>query len=352
MSYTAEIDTINEEQWDGSLKEFDDATIFQTWAYGSARWGKRNLSHAVIKEGGEVIGLAQAVLVGMPLSRRILAYVTFGPVWQRHAATASIDHLRATISALREEYAVRRRLCLRLRPWAYDISADVRKAMLAEGVWKEIKSPYETYILDLARSESELRRAMDKKWRSNLGKAEQCGLTISQEIERNGLRIFVDLSGQMQKRKQFSSEFIGMLPALYEALPQEFKPKIFVCWRGNAPLASAIVSSIGKCAFYLNGASGDAALDVRAGYFLQWAIVRWLKEDGRCRWYDLYGALSSPGVRQFKRGLVGANAPEIPMSEFEACESRLFASVVGAGLRLYEAHRTLRKPLDHLRRRK
>jgi hypothetical protein len=30
----------------------------------------------------------------------------------------------------------------------------------------------------------------------------------------------------------------------------------------------------------LNGASGDAGLEVRGGYYLQWAIVLWLKENG------------------------------------------------------------------------
>ncbi len=348
MPYAAEIDTIDKEQWDQFLKKFDDTTIFQTWTYGSARWGEKNLSHAVIKEGGKVIGLAQAVLFGIPFSRKLLANVQFGPAWQRRADAAGIDHLRATIRALREEYVVRRRLCLRLRPWAYDLAAEVRAAMLAEGSWRETQSAYETYILDLKQTESELRKAMDKKWRSNLRKAEQCALRVSQETGRDGIRIFYDLSGQMQKRKQFSSGFLDMLPALCETLPQDFKPRIFVCWHDNVPAASAIVSAIGNCAFYLNGASADAGLNVRAGYFLQWMIVRWLKEQGVCRWYDLHGVLSSPGVRRFKRGLVGAKPPAIPMSEFEACENRLLASFVGAGMRLHEIQGNLRKSLDYL----
>ena len=52
MSYTAEIDNIEPAHWNRLLHEFDDATIFQTWTYGSARWGQNNLSHAVIKKDG------------------------------------------------------------------------------------------------------------------------------------------------------------------------------------------------------------------------------------------------------------------------------------------------------------
>ncbi len=126
MSYTAEIDTVDEEQWQRLLGQFDDASIFQTWTYGSARWGERHLSHAVIRDGGEAIALAQIILLGMPLLGGILAYAIFGPVWQRHGRAPDVGSLAKTMIALREAYAVQRRLCLRLRWWGYDLPDDVR----------------------------------------------------------------------------------------------------------------------------------------------------------------------------------------------------------------------------------
>lgn len=337
MSYSAEIDQVDALEWHDLLQEFDDATVFQSWGYGSARWGEGNLGHVVIKQGGEAVALAQSILVGVPVIGKTLAFVNFGPAWQRRSAPRNIEHLAAALKALREEYVVRRRMCLRVRPWSHDIPAQIRQAMTAGGLAAEDDPPYTTYIVDLSRSESELRGAMDKKWRANLRKAEQCDLTLSREAGGDGIGIFSDLHSQMRGRKEFSSGFIGMLPYIYQELPPELRPSILICWRGKGPVAAAIVSAIGDRAFYLNGASGDAALEVRGGHFLQWAIVRWLKEDGRCRWYDLYGAASSPGVRQFKRGLVGAKAPEIPMHEFEASGGYLSAWVVGGGRRFYQA---------------
>jgi hypothetical protein len=116
MTYRAEFDTIDAAQWHRLLQGFDDASIFQTWTYGAANWGEGNLSHAVIKKDGEVVGLAQTVLVGVPLLGKMLAYVMFGPVCQRHGSVPGGPHLMAATAALREEYVVRRRLCLRLRP--------------------------------------------------------------------------------------------------------------------------------------------------------------------------------------------------------------------------------------------
>jgi hypothetical protein len=350
MSYTAETDQLDEGQWHALLQEFDDATLFQSWGYGVARWGRRNLSHTVIKQDSEVVALAQTILVGPPLIGKTLAFVNFGPVWQRRSAAKDVEHLAAMLKALREEYVRRRRMCLRVRPWLHDLPDETRHALTTAGLTEEGTPSYATHILDLSRSESALRSAMDKKWRANLRKAEECGLTVTQEAAGESVGIFADLHRQMRHRKEFSSGFIGMLPDLYELLPPDLRPTIFVCWNGKEPVAAAIVSGIGHRAFYVNGASGDAALEVRGGHFLQWAIVQALKEEGRCRWYDLYGVTgSSPGVRQFKRGIVGAKAPEIPMPLFQTCGSYLSALVVGGGERLYEVRENLQARWNRMR---
>jgi hypothetical protein len=341
MTYRAEFDAVDAAQWHRLLQEFDDASIFQTWTYGAARWGEGNLSHALIKKDGEVVGLAQTVLVGVPLLGKMLAYVMFGPVCQRHGIAPGGPHLLAATAALREEYVVRRRLCLRLRPWAYDLADDARRAILGEGLWKQVRSLHRTYVLDLSRSESQLRAAMDKKWRANLRKAEQSGLVAAPCNDRDGLRIFVELHEQLRARKSFPGPFAKLLADLQAGLPDALRPVIFVCRRDEVPVAAAVVSALGNRAFTLNAATGDAALAVRAGYFLQWSIVRWLREQGRYRWYDLNDSRSSPGVRQFKRGLVGVRAPEIAMSELEACGQRLPALTVAAAIRLHELHRKL-----------
>jgi len=150
MSYTAEIDKVDEYDWHHQLRQFDDANIFQTWSYGAARWGERNLSHMVIRNGGEVVGLAQTSVVQAPLLGGVLAYVTFGPVWQRHNASTDFGHYKAIIGALTEEYVDRRGLCLRLRSWPYDMTDDCRQVILAERNWDEIRSHYETFVVDLS----------------------------------------------------------------------------------------------------------------------------------------------------------------------------------------------------------
>ncbi len=351
MSYAAAIDTIDQDQWHRLLQGFDDANIFQSWTYGAARWGEKNLSHAVITQGDDVIGLAQAVLLGAPLFGKVLAYVIFGPVWQRHGSAPRFEALANTIAALRAEYTMRRRLCLRFRWWDRGASDDVRTIVQDGVIWQETKPLQASCILDLSRSENQLRAAMDRKWRANLRKSEQYSLTVSQQNNSDGVDVFVELYRQMRERKHFQYDHRGVWVDYYLSFSTELRPRIFVCWQDRVPLACAMVSALGNRAFYLHGANGNAGLEARPGHFLQWAIVRWLKEQGQCRWYDL-GAMASPGVRQFKKGLVGGKAPEIPMIEFQACASHLSAAIVAAGSRLYEARRTSREQFERLGRRR
>ena len=219
---------------------------------------------------------------------------------------------------------------------------DCRQVILAERNWDEIRSHYETFVVDLSLPLTELYSNMDRKWRSNIRRAQQNNLYVSEERGQDAIGIFSGLSRQMQRRKGFVSKFLDMFPAIYEALPLEWKPQIFVCWYENQPVATALVSVIGDRSFYLNGASGDSGLDVRGGFILQWEIVRWLKEGETCRWYDLNDGLSNPGVRRFKRGLIGAKAQARTTYDFEASGNFRNSLIVNMGESLYSMIRRLK----------
>ena len=82
---------------------------------------------------------------------------------------------------------------------------------------------------------------------------------------------------------------------------------------------------------------------VRAGYFLQWHVVSLLKEMGPVRWYDLHGGLDTPGVRRFKRGIVGAKPKEASMIEFQATRNAYCAWLLNFATNMHKARLYLRK---------
>ncbi len=61
--------------------------------------------------------------------------------------------------------------------------------------------------------------------------------------------------------------------------------------------------------------------DLRAGYFLHWHIIRWLRDNTQARWYDLGGTDGFQGLHQFKKGMVGERGvirPVPPVANYAA----------------------------------
>src|SRR5579864_833076 len=61
--FHSEVDNVTETEWCALMDGFDDANIYQTWAYGAVRWGGDNLSHLVLKCSGEVVAMAQPRII-------------------------------------------------------------------------------------------------------------------------------------------------------------------------------------------------------------------------------------------------------------------------------------------------
>src|SRR5687767_14268314 len=125
-NYNVGVDNVTEPEWSELLARFDDASLYQTWAYGAVSWGERQLSHLILKRGQEVVAAAQLRVVQIPVLRRGVAYLRWGPLWRRRGATPDPRVLSSIAQAVVQEYAGRRGLLLRLVPNTFreDIVAD------------------------------------------------------------------------------------------------------------------------------------------------------------------------------------------------------------------------------------
>src|SRR5207249_1458977 len=120
-----------------------------------------------------------------------------------------------------------------------------------------------------------------------------------------GLDAFRAMHATTMIRKRFDeTAAVDRLPALATRLPEPLRPHFVLARHAGRPVAGAVIAPCGDTAFYVFGASDEAALPLNAGYALQWWIVGWVATLG-ARWYDLGGEAGTPGLRQFKKGLVG-----------------------------------------------
>ncbi len=312
--YTVEVDCVNDAQWSDTLNSFEDATIYQTFAYGTVRWGSKNLSHIVLKNGESVVAAAQLVIKKIPFVRLGVAYAPWGPVWRVKDGEKNKAYLEQILKALINEYALKRGLLLQCSP--PDIAGEddeIVSIYRNAGFNKDLRvNPYRTFIIDMTRSIEELRTGLDSKWRNQLNKALKNDLEVSEGSSDSDYKVFLDLQREMQDRKKYTpgvdyDEFRDIL----NQLPDSQKMKIYICSHEGVPVAATIISLIGKRGIYLLGATANSGMQLNGSNLLQWRIIEWLKNQG-CSCYDLGGIdpENNPGVYHFKNRLAGKNGEE------------------------------------------
>jgi lipid II:glycine glycyltransferase (peptidoglycan interpeptide bridge formation enzyme) len=333
--YCIEFDSIRKSDWSELLQQFGDATIYHTWSYGTVRWGENHLSHLVLKRENEIVGMAQVIIKKLPIFRPGIAYIPWGPLWRNRNRDNNHEDFVNILRAVRNEYAVRRKLFLRIRPNVALTPNGIEPHVLQSEsfVLSSSVASYHTLIVDLKPPLDELRRRLNPKWRNKLNGAEKNGLQVIKGETDDFYQAFLTLQKEMLARKEYDpgvdyEEF----REIQTDLPKNLKMHIFLCKHEDDIVSSVICSAIGNTGIYLLGATGNKGLTLKGSYLLQWRAIEWLKQNGY-RWYDLGGINpeTNPGVYQFKAGLSGNDVHHI--GQFEFCTNPTSAFVVSLGYR-------------------
>lgn len=342
--WEVEIDSSTPDVWSQLLELFDDANIYQTWSYGLVRWGAKNLSHLVVKRDGEVVGMAQLRVIRPTRFKFGMAYLRWGPIFERRGRPLDAEVLAYLSRALEKEYVEKRKLLLHVLPNAF---AGSRRASLFQAAFARYQpkqltttETYRTLVVDLAPSLEDLRKRLDKKWRNQLSRAERNNLTVVAGNGRAEFETFCLIYKQMKERKRFESSVdIDEFAEMQEGLIGSHRLRTLICEDGGLPVAGLVASVMGDSAIYLLGATSDDGLNSKGAYLLQWTLIQALRESG-CKCYDLGGIdpERNPGVYHFKRGLSGADS--IQINPVVACNSILSSTVVNVGLAV---HRSIRR---------
>lgn len=348
--WQVEVDHATPAEWSQMLDLFDDANIYQTFAYGGVRWSGKNLSHLVLKRDGEVLGMAQLRIV-RPIPLKFgMAYLRWGPLWERRGRPLDPEVPANMARALEEEYVGRRRLLLRVLPNAF--AGSPRAEAIQSAFSRFTREPltadntYRTFVLDLAPTLEELRSALDKKWRNQLTRSEKNNLEV---VVGNGweeYQSFYLIYDQMRKRKSFKTTVdVEEFGRIQKDLAESHRMRILICKDNGRPVAGLVASAMGDSAIYLLGATSDDGLNSKGAYLLQWTLIKWLKEYG-IRWYDLGGIdpEGNPGVYHFKRGFSGTDVCQI--NPLVTCDSAVSSALVSAGLAMQRVLRGSVGPLS------
>lgn len=289
-------DTSDRTAWD-DFHAAAAAPLQQHWAYGAALAQLGATCHrAMVYDGDALVACAQFVV------RRVagcvsVALCTRGPVF---ALEPDLARRRAIVGLIR-------RTAPYPRPRFTFISPEAVNAGAYAGRWR-VMTGYSTVMLDLTRTETELRRALAVKWRNRLVAAERSALAV----ETMGAK-------PAQYQWLLAHEETQRSARGYQALPLAFLP----AWQqaqgsggallglradlGRAPAAAMLFLVHGRAATYHIGWSGEAGRELGAHNLLLWQAILRLKARG-VRRLDLGGVntQSGAGVARFKLGTGGA----------------------------------------------
>jgi lipid II:glycine glycyltransferase (peptidoglycan interpeptide bridge formation enzyme) len=243
------------------------------------------------------------------------------------------------LRTLRDIYAVRQGLLLRVFPNDFEDGTGVMRSILAEeGFGKDQSVGWRgTALIDLSYSLDELRKSLKRQWKQNLKMAERNQLEIIEGVDDDLAEVFLRLYREMRRRKDSPQiPNVAYFRDVQRDLPDPLKMSILICKHLGDPVAGLVVSPMGFRALAMFAATGDKGLDLRGSYLLQWRMLEALKAKN-VRWYNLGGInhKAYPGTSQFKAGLAGELGWEVEyVGQFQACESTINNLLVKMGEQL------------------
>lgn len=346
--YTSEVDSIDDAGWQKTITQFESASIFQTAAYGVERYGANRLSRLVVRKDGRVVAAAQCGIMRAPFLRSVVAHLRWGPLWRMKDGSWDVENFRQAVRALRNEYAFKCGLLLRIYPRLFeDEGQDCGEILREEGFSPlRIGQRDRTLVVDLERSLQDLRRGLNKRWRYHLKRSEERSLDLAEGAEDELFGEFMPVYKEMLDLKGIAqSSNINFFRRAQRHLPRECKLRVFLCRSEGKACAGIIGSAMGKIGFTMFRATNGEGRKCEAGYLVHWRALQWLKEAG-CKGYDLDGInpATNPGTYQYKAGLCGRNGRDVYfLGQFEACESGFTGAFVRTGEKLLRSYRSTRQ---------
>lgn len=348
---TLSVRKVDGREWDAVISGFDGICQEQLFAFASIRWPGITPEPRLYERHGRVVGGALVMVQRLPLGLGSIAIIKWGPMLADAHAPDAVSLHASMIDALMAEYGVERRMMLSVLPHATTRDRNEEYQTLRGRGFRRgavLRFP-DRYLVNLRLSDDDQRRSFGQTWRRQLNKSEKAGLSF-EHAGPSRIGEFKTLYAAMSERKQFPDySAFDTLDALM-ALEEPLRPELFFVRHADELVYGAVIFKAGDRAVYLYGASNDQALPLRAGYFMHWHIIRWLRDHARASWYDLGGTDGFAGLHQFKKGMVGDAGlirPVPPVANYAASPS---AYLLGAGaFAAREGYNELRRRLEMLR---
>jgi peptidoglycan pentaglycine glycine transferase (the first glycine) len=311
------------DEWDSIIRSFPEYSITHSYDWGELKgaFGWRPFRAAVF-DGDTAVGAVQVLARRIPVLGGSLLYAPRGFLCDYTNA----DIVEALISVVGEFAREAGAVMLKVEPMVPaggDVSA--LDGLGFKPTHKGVQ-PKTTLALDLNKPEDELLAGMHRRTRYNARLALRKGVEITDGNDAEHLESFYRMLEETSERKHF----LVHNRDYYDRILELFGPtgRIFLARYDGTVISGAFILRFGKYAYYSYGASRREHAKTKSTQAVQWAAIRWAKENG-CEVYDFWGVPEDPdpdhplyGVYKFKTGFGGylvkyVGAFDLPLRSFE-----------------------------------
>jgi peptidoglycan pentaglycine glycine transferase (the first glycine) len=290
------------ELWDNFVGAVPEGDVLQAWEWGGVKGADwRPIRYGVFR-GEEIVGGAAILCRKLPVVGNFF-YAPRGPLLKDWT---DAEALKALLAAIKERGKKEGAAFLKIDPAVPIEREDVAALLKAQGFAPPPDAdpqgfggtqPRCVMQLDLAgRTLEQILAACKSQARRNIKlSTEKHGVRLVENPTRDDLKVFNELMKITGERDGFRPRGLGYFETIWDNLVPAGLAKLFLTEYEGERLSGALCFIIGDKAWYVYGASSNEHRNVMPNYAMQWAMIRWAKEQG-CTWYDFRGV--SPRRKQ------------------------------------------------------
>ncbi|MDP2721054.1 MAG: peptidoglycan bridge formation glycyltransferase FemA/FemB family protein [bacterium] len=276
-------------------------SFLQSWAWGEFQ---KNLGRQFyrfgIYEGSKLVGMSLVYAEAAKLGSYL--YCPAGPILKN----LKTDHFARWVEFVSSLSKEKNHVFLRIDPRVLDegIETLVKEAGFTQA--PEYTQPQCTAIINLTKSEEELRHGLSSSTRYNINAAERKGVKV-REGKKEEIEVFLALLKETAKRKTLVLPHEENYHKIqFETLEKESLMKLYIAEDSSQPLSAALVVNYADISYYLHAANALEKKELRASYPLVWHTILESKK-AKVKKFDFWGVAPTDdpkhpwsGVTSFK----------------------------------------------------
>ncbi len=303
------------ERYTDFVKSSPKGHILQSWEWGElkAATGWVPLRVMVEDDDGTIKAAISVLRRPLPIPGRSIMYAPRGPVGD----LGDRRTLAVLLDLVHREGRRHGAVFLKIDPDIPETNETLDKTLRSLGFRRQGASlnfegiqPRFVFRLPLTNSLDEIWNAMAPKTRYNIRLAERRGVEVT-DGGKEDIPVFYRILEETARRDHFLIRSESYFHHMWDALGEHGYARLFLARYAGEVIAGTLALTFGDKTWYLYGASSNRHRNVMPNYALQWAMIKWAKENG-CTLYDFRGVSGdlnpdNPlyGLYRFKKGFGG-----------------------------------------------